>query len=410
MKICFLSRRFFPTVSGMSVYADNLVRQLADRGHDVVMLSQYYGGETATVYGGGPPPDVPGVEVHGIESVHEQERGDFEADIRVLVDRVTALHEDGPFDVIHAQYGYPTGLAGLIAARRLNRPFVLSIQGGDGHWVGECCDTHKRAMQLVCDEAEALIIGSDTFAREVHDRIGTPMERFTIIPGAVDVGRFHPADPKTVAEHPTRLLYHGRVDRRKGVFELLDAFAALRDDGRNIRLTVSGIGPDYDEAAARCGDIDGATATGYVAYFAAPGVYRAHDVFVSPTHAEGFSNTILEAMGSGLPIVSCRAVGVVDCLRHEENGLLAEVNDAADLQRQIERMLDDAALRDRLAARALDEVRTLYAWRAIAGRIADVYREVLDTPLSTPPDAFVEPELDATTAAPCRFRAQPHLL
>src|SRR3712207_7442293 len=43
-------------------------------------------------------------------------------------------------------------------------------------------------------------------------------------------------------------------------------------------------------------------------------IYRRGDVFVSPTYSEGFSNTILEAMASGLPIVSTRAVGVVDCL------------------------------------------------------------------------------------------------
>ena len=57
MRILFCSRRFFPAISGMSVYAVNLLRQLAAAGHDVTMVSQYRDDPTGTrVYGGGPPP------------------------------------------------------------------------------------------------------------------------------------------------------------------------------------------------------------------------------------------------------------------------------------------------------------------------------------------------------------------
>ena len=55
MRICFVSRRYFPAVSGMSIYAVNLLRELVADGHDVTMISQYYDGEHATVYGGGCP-------------------------------------------------------------------------------------------------------------------------------------------------------------------------------------------------------------------------------------------------------------------------------------------------------------------------------------------------------------------
>ncbi len=62
MRICFVSRRFFPAISGMSVYAVNLLRELVRAGHDVTMISQYRGDAFGTkVYGGGPPPPVPGV-------------------------------------------------------------------------------------------------------------------------------------------------------------------------------------------------------------------------------------------------------------------------------------------------------------------------------------------------------------
>lgn len=393
----------------MSVYAANLLRELVRVGHDVTMVSQYRGDEEGTrVYGGGPPPEVPGVRVIGLEALGEQDGGDFERDIEMMVETISEEHEKKPFDLVHAQYGYPTGLAALEASRGLGVPNLVSIQGGDGHWVGTCCGTHKRAMLAVLGYAGALLIGSRSFACEVEENHGTPSDRFTIIPGAIETERFAPRKDRTLGELSDEpvLLYHGRVDRRKGALVLLDAFAALAQERPALRLVVSGIGPDTDAVAERVRELgleDRVEQSGYASYDEAPAVYRRGDVFVSPTFAEGFSNTILEAMATGLPVVSTRAVGVVDCLTHEENALLAEPGDAEDLAAQLRRILDDGPLRERLAERALDEARTLYAWPTVAARITTVYDNVAGTRPDTgwPQVGPVEP---------CRFRETPHLL
>ncbi len=100
MRICFVSRRFFPAISGMSVYAENLLRELVAAGHDVTMISQYRGDEEGTrIYGGGPPPAVPGVKVIGLESLGEQEVGhdrpaDFEADLAAMVEAAESDTQD----------------------------------------------------------------------------------------------------------------------------------------------------------------------------------------------------------------------------------------------------------------------------------------------------------------------------
>ena len=407
MRICFLSRRYFPTVSGMSVYADNLVRQMVRLGHDVTMLSQYYGGATAGVYGGGDPPGIPGAEVVGYEAVNEQDGGNFEGDIDFFVEEISRRHAQRPFDLLHAQYGYPTGYAVLTAAQRLGLPCVVSIQGGDGHWVGECCTTHRDAMRAVCLHADSVIIGSDGFAAQVAARLDVPRDCFTVVPGAVDTGRFHPpADYEAGRLHdPVRLLYHGRVDARKGVLELLDIFERLRRTRDNLTLRVSGIGPDQAAVEERVRDIPGAEATGPADYDAAPAVYRQADLFISPTHAEGFSNTILEAMATGLPIVSCDAVGVRDCLQHGRDALLADVSDLDGLTRCIEQLLDDADLRRRLATTALERVDRLYAWPRIAQRIADIY-----TSLKPQRSAAFTPAPVREPREPCIFRDNPPLL
>ena len=410
MRVCFVSRRYWPAVSGMSVYAENLLRELVALGHDVTLVSSYRDDEAGTrVYGGGPPPPerVPaGVRVVAVPSRGETVvPADFEGDVQDLADTVVRLHVERPFDVLHAQYGYPPGLAVLIAARATGVPDLVSIQGGDGHWVGTCCATHKAAITTVLDRAGAVLIGSASFRDEVVGHHGTDPDRFLIVPGATDTSRFTPGPrPLGALSDPPVLLFHGRIDRRKGVLDLLDAHDRLRAAGRDLRLLVSGIGPDLDEVRARVAGDPTVELTGYTAPADAPEVYRRADVFVSPTYSEGFSNTILEAMASGLPVVSTRSVGVVDCLRHGENGLLHEPGDVAGLARLLAQVLDDDALRAALAQAALAEVRRLYSWPVLARSIAAVYRDLAGTAPDL--DWSLPPSVDLD----CRFRTAPHLL
>jgi glycogen(starch) synthase len=409
MRVCFISRRFFPAISGMSVYAINLLRDLVKAGHDVTMISQYRGDPFGmSVYGGGPPPPVPGVRVIGLKALGEQAGGDFERDIDRMVETIVAEHARQPFDMLHAQYGYPNGWAALLASARLGVPNVVSIQGGDGHWVGSCCDTHFQALRRVLDHANALLIGGESFIDEVTGRMGVDRARFTIVPGAVDTARFAPPRREPgLAANPVRLLYYGRVDRRKGVLDFLDALAALRRRAVPFEATISGVGPDVDASREKAEDLelspDWVRLTGYADYEAVPDLYRKADVFVSPTHAEGFSNTILEAMASGLPVVSCRSVGVVDCLRDGENGLLTEPGDVAGLTDALERIITDGALRQRIARTALDECRRIYSWEMAGRQIMGVYVDVA----GKKPDVAFARDLPLVD---CRFRAEPHLL
>ena len=397
----------------MSVYAQNLLRELVALGHDVTMVSQYRGDALGRgVYGGGPPPLVPGVHVVGLEAHGEQSGGRFEDDIQAIMATVQRLHAAQPFDLLHAQYGYPPGLAALHLSRRLGVPNVVSIQGGDGHWVGvDCCGTHQRAIRTVLDHAGAVLIGCQSFADEVIGHHGTAPGRFTLVPGAVEVQRFRPragwqAGQWVEAAIPT-LLYHGRVDRRKGVLDLLDAFAQLAPARPGLRLLISGIGPDLEEVRRRVAAApwqDQVELAGYVDYDQVPHVYHRADVFVTPTYAEGFSNTLLEAMASGLPCVAAEAVGIVDCLRHDDNGLLVPIGDVAALTAALARVLDDGALRARLATVALHEVRTTYAWPIIGRQIDGIYRQLAGT---APDLDWAE---DLAGAEPCRYREAPHLL
>jgi glycogen(starch) synthase len=293
MRICFVSRRYWPAVSGMSAYAENLLRHLVRQGHEVTMVSQYRGDAAGrAVYGGGPPPAdrVPdGVDVVALEALGEQRVGagepaDFEADVDTMTRTVLELHDREPFDVLHAQYAYGNGLAALRAARAAGLPAVVSVQGGDGHWVGTCCTTHSELVRAVFAAAPALLIGSPSFAAEVVERYGVDPARFTLVPGATDVERFTRTEPVARLSDPAVLLYHGRVDRRKGVLDLLEAVRLLVADGARVRLLVSGIGPDTAVVGERITELgldEHAEVLGAMPYERAHEVYRRGEVFVA---------------------------------------------------------------------------------------------------------------------------------
>ena len=177
---------------------------------------------------------------------------------------------------------------------------------------------------------------------------------------------------------------------------------------------ISGIGPDLvtaKELASTMRLDNIIDFTGHVSYEDVPEVYRSADLFVSPTWSEGFSNTILEAMASGLPIVAARAIGVVDCLTDRENALFHEIHDVAGLSMQIGTLLDDALLRRQLATNAMREIQTKYRWPSIAFQLAGR----LNHNLSVAPDNQWTESYPPTTSISdvdlgCRFRQAPHLL
>ena len=109
-------------------------------------------------------------------------------------------------------------------------------------------------------------------------------------------------------------------------------------------------------------------------------------------------------MASGLPCVSCEAVGVVDCLTDNVNGLLVQPGDVAALAGAIERILEDDILRARLTQAAYKDAHELYSWPVVGRQIMDVYAEIVGT----------EPDNNWELTEPiddnCRFRAAPHLL
>ena len=108
-------------------------------------------------------------------------------------------------------------------------------------------------------------------------------------------------------------------------------------------------------------------------------------------------------MACGLPVASCEVVGVTDCLRHDDNGLLTQAGDVPAHAAALRRLIEDEPLRRRIAASALADCRANYSWSVVGRQIMGIYAGLFGTEPAT--DFATELEL-----TPCRFRVHPHLL
>jgi glycosyltransferase involved in cell wall biosynthesis len=291
------------------------------------------------------------------------------------------LARGGGFDALHAFWPMPQGLLGLWAKRASGLPLVSTFFGVELTWM-------ERQFPFLAPVLRRVVRGSDAVTAISHytaDRLRrqVPGVEPVVIPfgAAVDA----PAQAPAWSWDGSRrfsLLFVGRLVERKGVHLLLEALARI-DPARRPDLEVVGDGPERARLEARVGELElGARVRlhGFVDEAALQARLAACDAFVLPAvvdakgDTEGLGVVLIEAMGYARPVIASAAGGIVDVVRDGENGLLVPPGDAAALARAIVRLMDDPARARALGAEGRRDVAERFAWDAIAGRLATLYR------------------------------------
>jgi len=230
---------------------------------------------------------------------------------------------------------------------------------------------------------------SDDIAACLRRHLRVNPERITRIYNGVDTRRFHPAPARSRSAYPpgfrdpAALIIGtvGNLRRVKNPQGLIRAFATVCHAGgadrERLRLALVGDGPLRDE----CAELVRQLGIGDRVWLAGrrsdiPELLRGMDVFVLPSHAEGTSNAILEAMATGLPVVAVNTGGNAELVGDGETGLLTPSAEAAALAGAISRYVEDAGLRQRHGAAGRKRAET-FSLDEMARAYAAVYDRVL---------------------------------
>jgi phosphatidylinositol alpha-mannosyltransferase len=205
---------------------------------------------------------------------------------------------------------------------------------------------------------------------------------FSIIPNGVDLKRFNPeVQPfPQYKDGKLNIVFVGRLESRKGVKYLLEAYKLLKKDFPDIRLLIVGPGVRLRrqyEVMVKSNNLQDVVFTGAVAYDELPRYYQTADIFCSPaTGRESFGMVLLEAMALGKPVVASNIEGYTSVVTHEYDGLLVPPRNARALAEVIRKLLQDESLRLRIGANGLATVQK-YDWPLVASQVMDYYKEIL---------------------------------
>lgn len=157
------------------------------------------------------------------------------------------------------------------------------------------------------------------------------------LPYAITFARYQ--KPRVARKGPVRFLFIGQLIERKGIAELLEAFRQI--DPQDGLLSIAGGGPLNDEVKAFCKET-GHTMLGFVQPGDLPDVLAKHDVFVLPSHYDGWALVVAEAMAAGLPVISNHRVGAfADLVEDGSHGKAAVTGE--DIREAAQGYIDDHA-------------------------------------------------------------------
>jgi len=178
---------------------------------------------------------------------------------------------------------------------------------------------------------------------------------------------------KGYADDEAVLLFFGRLVKEKGIDVFEEVVKTLRERGRKVRPLIVGAGPAGDDLAGRIGE---AVFTGHVEGKELARAVGSADILVNPSTTEAFGNVNLEAMASGLAVVSADAPAARALIEDGKNGLIVPPRDARAYADAIERLTDDPAYRKTLADAGI-AFSERYHWSAILDNVIASYRQAI---------------------------------
>jgi glycosyltransferase involved in cell wall biosynthesis len=352
-------------VGGAELQAERLSAQLVKLGHAMQILTWL------TV------PDAPleetceGVQIH---------RAPYRLPYWVKLDNANTFRylvkRRGTYEVLHAHMAFAHAVVAVVVARCFRKKCIIKI-ACTGEY-GDLCTFSKfelfeKALRIL-HRADAVVAVSSEVEQELL-RYGFPAQRVVRISNGVDAAHFQRTAPFP-DRMKIRFILIGRRHPQKGIDTTLHAARKLNQDGFGGRFVIDLYGIDYPEYDYRAMARE-LGVTDAVRFFPFEknilDVYNSAHCFLLPSRGEGLSNSLLEAMAMGLPVVATSVSGTPDVIDAGENGILIPSDSPDMLAGAMSRIISNPELSQRLGQNARRKVQSHFSLESVACRYSKLY-------------------------------------
>jgi glycosyltransferase involved in cell wall biosynthesis len=264
----------------------------------------------------------------------------------------------------------------LRVAGFLGVPTILHLHGSEFAVFAERLSPRLRAMLVASMTRAARIVVIGSFWRQfLMEGLGIEEAKVVVVPNGVPLPVTPPPSP---ADSPCRIVYLGALGRRKGTSDLLRALATPRLKDLRWEAVIAGNGEvnAFRAEAAALGIADRVHFTGWIGPEDAQALLTSAGIFVLPSYNEGLPVAVLEAMATGVCVVTTRVGAIPDLGIDGESGFLVDPGDVENLTDRLATLVGDAGLRCRFGHNGRLRIESGFTIGSTAGRLAALYREV----------------------------------
>lgn len=249
-------------------------------------------------------------------------------------------------------------------------PVVVNYRGGEA---GPFLARSAASVRSTMSRAAVLAVPSG-FLQSVFAQHGMHAD---VVPNIVDLARFHPAQ----AEHAVdaHLVVVRNLEPIYDNETALRALAIVRQQWPQAHLTVAGTGPEEARLRSLADELGVQSAVRFAGRLdrdAVAALYRQADVALNPSTVDNMPNSVLEALASGVPVVSTDVGGVPFIVQDGTTALLVPPRDPAAMAAAVLRLLDNPAIAGAMARAGLAHVRS-FTWERVSGELAASYTRAL---------------------------------
>lgn len=291
------------------------------------------------------------------------------------------LAKENKYDLSHSFFTVPCGFLSYILEKEFKIPYIVSLRGSDVPGYSERFSliyaALKPVVRLIWKNADAVISNSEGL-RELAKKTGGKKE-IEIIHNGIDTQNYF---PNTATRREGEFIITpgaSRVTARKGIKYIIEAVGKLSAQYPNITLKIMGDGDEkynLQNLAKELKIEEKVEFLGRIPHKETPKYYQEASVFVLPSFNEGMSNAMLEALATGLPIISTNTGGAKELVKDGINGFIVEKENEEDIAKKIIILIENPDFREKMGRESRKIAETM-SWKKVAGKYLEVYNKII---------------------------------